>query len=90
MSTTNCPSIGPQESLHGDSLRRDSLIPPAVTHGRLAFKIAVGALLGLLLAIAGNLEGEPTGSVERLTLPQSVPAPEPVFDGHGKWGGYAR
>jgi len=89
MSTTNCPSIGPQ-----DSLRRDSLIPPAVTHGRLAFKIAVGALLGLLLAIAGNLAGEPTGPVERLTLPQVEPAPapaqEPVFDGHGKWGGYAR
>lgn len=83
MSTPNCTDLGPQ-----DSLSRDGTIPAALDHGRPAFKIVVGALIVLLLALAGSLSPEPQSTVDRLELPREAPAIE--FDGHGKWGGYAR
>ncbi|MGD1876245.1 MAG: hypothetical protein ACFB13_01960 [Kiloniellaceae bacterium] len=86
MSTTNCPTLGPK-----DSLSRDDLISPAATHGRLAFNIAIGAFIGLLLALAGMGFTEVPESIDRLEPGTASPAPaQRALDGHGKWGGYTR
>ncbi len=74
MATPNCPSLGPR-----DSLGRDGLIPVPYSGGRLAFKIALGALAGLLLALAAGQPAHEPADVrppEPLRLPGSVAPPE--------------
>jgi len=86
MSTSNCPSVGPS-----DSLRRDAPVPFARSGNGLAFRIAIAALAGLVLALLAGQPAEEGASLPRdarIVAPGSGPAPE--FDGHGKWGGYAR
>lgn len=88
MSTSNCPSIGPS-----DSLRRDALVPFARNGNGLALRIAVAALAGLALAVLASLpagDGTSLTHDARISAPGSAPAPATAFDGHGKWGGYAR
>ena len=67
MATSNCPSIGTRDSLH-----RDDLIPPGVVHGRLVVKLVIGALIGLLLALAGNLSEPRQDSSDPLVKPWST------------------
>jgi hypothetical protein len=55
-----------------DSLSRNHRLHVADPGGRLAVKIGVGALLGLLLAVAGNLTDEPR-PVEHLAQPAENP-----------------
>jgi len=74
MATSNCPSLGPR-----DSLGRDGLIPVPYGGDRLAFRIALGALAGVLLALAAGLPAEaPTGArpAEPLQLPGNASPPE--------------
>jgi len=88
MSTSNCPSVGPS-----DSLRRDASVPFARSGNGLAFRIAIAALAGLVLALAAGQPAEEGASLSRdlrIQIPGSAPAPATEFDGHGKWGGYAR
>jgi hypothetical protein len=67
-----------------DLLARRDLMPGPVHGARLAFKIAVGALLGLLLAVAGNLS-EPPQDVERLAPLEVGPTPSVAADPTGPW-----
>ncbi|WP_193371486.1 hypothetical protein [Pelagibius marinus] len=74
MATPNCPSHGPR-----DSLSRDGLIPIPYGGDRLAFRMALGALAGLLLALAASLSPEEekgAPAAEPLRLPGSATVPE--------------
>jgi hypothetical protein len=62
-----------------DSLSRDHRLHVADPGGRLAVKIAIGVLLGVLLAIAGNLTDGPR-PVERVAQPGEAP-PAVAVDG---------
>lgn len=66
-------------TLRHDSLSRDHLLHVTDSGTSLPVKIAVGALLGLLLATAGNLTDEPRPTA-RLALPAEAP-PAVVVDG---------
>jgi len=50
-------------------LRRSGLLPPAVVGARAASKIVIGALIGLGLAIAGNLDEPKNERLERIETP---------------------
>jgi hypothetical protein len=63
MATPTCHPLGAH-----DSLSRDHLLHVADAGGGLAAKIAIGALLGLLLAIAGSLDPKSQDSVDRRAL----------------------
>ena len=56
-----------------DPLARDDLMPVPVRRARLAFKIAVGALGGLLLAAAGGLDPVDADRIDRRALAGSAP-----------------
>jgi len=62
-------------------LRRSGLLPPVVVGARAASKIVIGALLGLGLAVAGNLGDsgkEPPARIDTPLATGGVPA--------GPWG----
>ncbi|MGF1593002.1 MAG: hypothetical protein ACFCUW_06970 [Kiloniellaceae bacterium] len=67
-----------------DLLARHDLMPAPVRNARLAFKIAVGALLGLLLAVIGSLDPKNQESVDRRAL-TGAPA-EIVAIPRSPWG----
>lgn len=76
----------PYDPLARPDLRRDDTVPPAVRGGRLAFKIAVGAGLGVLLATVGNMAGERPGTIDRSELAWTRPAPEITAEPKSPWG----
>jgi hypothetical protein len=63
MATPTCHPLGAH-----DSLSRDHLLHVADAGGGLATTIAIGALLGLLLAIAGSLDPKRQESADRRAL----------------------
>jgi hypothetical protein len=74
MATSNCPSLGPR-----DRLSRDGLIPVPYGGDRLAFRIALGALAGVLLALAASLPADELPGArpaEPLQLPGGQTPPE--------------
>lgn len=94
MSTSNCPGLGPQ-----DSLQRDHLVPIDSGGAKLVGRLAIAALAGLALAVVASLTTEPSDGQalrDRLSVPERAAPLDgarldgPRLDGHGKWGGYTR
>ena len=67
-----------------DSLSRDHMLHVADSGASPALKIALGTLLGLLLAIAGILSGPPQ-SVDRFAPLESEAPPKIAVDRDGPW-----
>lgn len=78
MATLNCEPLR-----HHDSLSRDHLLHVS-GDSHPALKIALGTLLGVLLALAGIFSGPPQ-SVDRFAPPQELAAPQIAVDRDGPW-----
>ncbi|GAB4374968.1 MAG: hypothetical protein Kow00114_37890 [Kiloniellaceae bacterium] len=50
-------------------LRRSGVLPPAVVGARAASKIVIGALIGLVLAVAGSLGDPKDETLPRIETP---------------------
>lgn len=69
-----------------DPLARRDAMPPAVRRSRIAFKLAVGAALGALLAAVASVTDGGTGTISRSDLAWNGPAPEFRVEPQSPWG----